>query len=202
KYPEITDTKERSVIFKVKVKETAKVGGEITNKAIIEVDDPKHPVIEPTAKIKPEYKDGKLTAAKTVSNKEPKLGEEVEYRISFKNTVENGKLDVVTIEDEIPAGLEYVQDSLRFEGAEPNPVELKMEFGKVIAKYLDIADMKERSIIFKAKVKEAPSKGITNRAVVDDGINPPLEPTVTILPKTKEDFKIPEEPEVKPEDPK
>ncbi|WP_242317288.1 cell surface protein, partial [Bacillus cereus group sp. BfR-BA-01489] len=36
----------------------------------------------------------------------------------------------------------------------------------------------------------------------DDGINPPLEPTVTILPKTKEDFKIPEEPEVKPEDPK
>ncbi|NUH99269.1 isopeptide-forming domain-containing fimbrial protein, partial [Bacillus thuringiensis] len=208
KYPEITDTKERSVIFKVKVKETAKVGGEITNKAIIEVDDPKHPVIEPTAKIKPEYKDGKLTAAKTVSNKEPKLGEEVEYRISFKNTVENGKLDVVTIEDEIPAGLEYVQGSIRFEGAEPNPIELKMEFGKVIAKYLEITDTKERNIIFKAKVKEAPSKGITNKAVVDDKINPPLEPTVTILPKTKEDFKIPEdpkepkEPEVKPEDPK
>ncbi|MFY0137883.1 isopeptide-forming domain-containing fimbrial protein [Bacillus cereus] len=208
KYPEITDTKERSVIFKVKVKETAKVGGEITNKAIIEVDDPKHPVIEPTAKIKPEYKDGKLTAAKTVSNKEPKLGEEVEYRISFKNTVENGKLDVVTIEDEIPAGLEYVQGSIRFEGAEPNPIELKMEFGKVIAKYLEITDTKERSIIFNAKVKEAPSKGITNKAVVDDKINPPLEPTVTILPKTKEDFKIPEdpkepkEPEVKPEDPK
>ncbi|MDZ4480922.1 isopeptide-forming domain-containing fimbrial protein, partial [Bacillus cereus] len=194
KYPEITDTKERSVIFKVKVKETAKVGGEITNKAIIEVDDPKHPVIEPTAKIKPEYKDGKLTAAKTVSNKEPKLGEEVEYRISFKNTVENGKLDVVTIEDEIPAGLEYVQGSIRFEGAEPNPIELKMEFGKVIAKYLEITDTKERNIIFKAKVKEAPSKGITNKAVVDDKINPPLEPTVTILPKTKEDFKIPEDP--------
>ncbi|HDX9499269.1 TPA: DUF11 domain-containing protein, partial [Bacillus thuringiensis] len=194
KYPEITDTKERSVIFKVKVKETAKVGGEITNKAIIEVDDPKHPVIEPTAKIKPEYKDGKLTAAKTVSNKEPKLGEEVEYRISFKNTVENGKLDVVTIEDEIPAGLEYVQGSIRFEGAEPNPIELKMEFGKVIAKYLEITDKKERSIIFNAKVKEAPSKGITNKAVVDDKINPPLEPTVTILPKTKEDFKIPEDP--------
>ncbi|MDZ4636549.1 isopeptide-forming domain-containing fimbrial protein, partial [Bacillus cereus] len=208
KYPEITDTKERSVIFKVKVKETAKVGGEITNKAIIEVDDPKHPVIEPTAKIKPEYKDGKLTAAKTVSNKEPKLGEEVEYRISFKNTVENGKLDVVTIEDEIPAGLEYVQGSIRFEGAEPNPIELKMEFGKVIAKYLEITDTKERSIIFKAKVKEAPSKGITNKAVVDDKINPPLEPTVTILPKTKGDFKRPEDPrepkqpEVKPEDPK
>ncbi|HFO0461105.1 TPA: isopeptide-forming domain-containing fimbrial protein [Bacillus paranthracis] len=202
KYPDIMDTKERSIIFKVKVKETVKVGGEITNKAIIHVDDPNHLVIEPTATIKPEYKDGQLKATKTVSNKEPKLGEEVEYRISFKNMVENGKVAEVKVEDEIPAGLEYVQDSLRFEGAEPNPVELKVEFGKVIVKYLDIVDMKERSIVFKAKVKEAPSKGITNRAVVDDGINPPLEPTITILPKTKEDFKIPEEPEVKPEDPK
>ncbi|MFI8679655.1 isopeptide-forming domain-containing fimbrial protein [Bacillus thuringiensis] len=205
KYPEITDTKERSIIFKVKVKESVKVGEEITNKAIIHVDDPNHPVMEPTATIKPEYKDGKVKATKTVSNKEPKLGEEIEYRISFENTVENGKIAEVKIEDEIPAGLEYVQDSIRFEGAEPNPVELKMEFGKVIAKYLEITDTKERSIIFKAKVKAAPSKGITNRAIVDDRINPPLEPTVTILPKTKEDFKIPEdpkEPEVKPEDPK
>ncbi|EMK2595754.1 DUF11 domain-containing protein, partial [Bacillus cereus] len=214
KYPEITDTKERSIIFKVKVKESVKVGEEITNKAIIHVDDPDHPVMEPTATIKPEYKDGKLKATKTVNNKEPKLGEEVEYRISFKNTVENGKLAEVKVEDEIPAGLEYVQDSIRFEGAEPNPIELKMEFGKVIAKYLEITDTKERSIIFKVKVKAAPSKGITNRAVVDDKINPPLEPTVTILPKTKEDLKIPEEPkepedpkepkepEVKPEDPK
>ena len=50
-----------------------------------------------------------------------------------------------------------------------------MEFGKVIAKYLEITDTKERSIIFNAKVKEAPSKGITNKAVVDDKINPPLE---------------------------
>ncbi|MDA1649684.1 isopeptide-forming domain-containing fimbrial protein [Bacillus cereus group sp. TH160LC] len=202
KYPDIMDTKERSIIFKVKVKETVKVGEEITNKAIIHVDDPDHPVIEPTATIKPEYKDGKLKATKTVSNKEPKLGEEIEYRISFKNTVENGKIAVVKVEDEIPAGLEYVQDSLRFEGAEPNPIELKMEFGKVIAKYLEITDTKERSIIFKAKVKEAPSKEITNIAVVGDGINPPLKPTVTILPKEKEDFKIPEEPEVKPEEPK
>ncbi|PGW51497.1 isopeptide-forming domain-containing fimbrial protein, partial [Bacillus thuringiensis] len=202
KYPEITDTKERSIIFKVKVKESVKAGEEITNKAIIHVDDPNHPVMEPTATIKPEYKDGKVKATKTVSNKEPKLGEEIEYRISFENTVENGKLAEVKIEDEIPAGLEYVQDSIRFEGAEPNPVELKMEFGKVIAKYLEITDTKERSIIFKVKVKAAPSKGITNRAIVDDRINTPLEPTVTILPKTKEDFKIPEdpkEPEVKPE---
>ncbi|WP_205417159.1 hypothetical protein, partial [Klebsiella pneumoniae] len=59
-YENITDTKERSIIFKVKVKETVKVGGEITNKAIIHVDDPNHPITEPTAKITPQYKDGKI----------------------------------------------------------------------------------------------------------------------------------------------
>ncbi|PHF61956.1 cell surface protein [Bacillus wiedmannii] len=205
KYPDIMDTKERSIIFKVKVKETVKVGGEITNKAIIHVDDPNHPVMEPTATIKPEYKDGKLKATKTVSNKEPNLGEEIEYRISFENTVENGKLAVVKVEDEIPAGLEYVQDSLRFEGTEPNPIELKMEFGKVTAVYLDIMDTKERSIIFKAKVKETVKIGeeIVNKAIVEDTTNKPLEPTVSIKPKEPEvkpeDSK---EPEVKPEDPK
>ncbi|OUB53846.1 isopeptide-forming domain-containing fimbrial protein [Bacillus thuringiensis] len=205
KYPDIMDTKERSIIFKVKVKETVKVGGEITNKAIIHVDDPNHPVMEPTATIKPEYKDGKLKATKTVSNKEPKLGEEIEYRISFENTVENGKLAVVKVEDEIPAGLEYVQDSLRFEGAEPHPIELKMEFGKVTAAYLDIMDTKERSIIFKAKVKETVKIGeeIVNKAIVEDTTNKPLEPTVSIKPKEPEvKPEDPKEPEVKPEDPK
>uniref|UniRef100_UPI001C30472D hypothetical protein n=1 Tax=Micrococcus sp. GbtcB5 TaxID=2824750 RepID=UPI001C30472D len=71
KYPEIMDTKERSIIFKVKVKETVKVGGEITNKAIIHVDDPNHPITEPTAKITPQYKDGKINAHKKVNNHKP-----------------------------------------------------------------------------------------------------------------------------------
>ncbi|QIW20492.1 isopeptide-forming domain-containing fimbrial protein [Bacillus thuringiensis] len=204
KYSEIMDTKERSIVFKVKVKDSVAIGKGITNKAIIHVDDPNHPVMEPTATIKPEYKDGKLKARKTVSNKEPKLGEEIEYRISFENTVENGKLAVVKVEDEIPAGLEYVQDSLRFEGAEPNPIELKMEFGKVTAAYLDIMDTKERSIIFKAKVKETVKSGeeIVNKAIVEDTTNKPLEPTVAIKPKEPEvKPEDPKEPEVKPEDP-
>ena len=40
-YENITDMKERSIVFKVKVKEEAEVGKEIINKAI--VDDIKHP---------------------------------------------------------------------------------------------------------------------------------------------------------------
>ncbi|AFV20751.1 hypothetical protein BTB_c50970 [Bacillus thuringiensis Bt407] len=36
KYPEITDTEERSITFKVKVKDEVKVGKKIVNKAIID----------------------------------------------------------------------------------------------------------------------------------------------------------------------
>ncbi|MGN4945586.1 isopeptide-forming domain-containing fimbrial protein [Bacillus cereus group sp. MYBK104-1] len=202
-YAEIMDTEERSIVFKVKVKESVTIGKAITNKAIIHVDDPNHPTIEPTAKITPQYKDGKIIAHKKVNNDKPKLGEEVEYRISFKNTVENGKVAEVKVEDEIPAGLEYVQDSLRFEGAEPNPVELKVEFGKVIAKYLDIADRKERSIIFKAKVKETVETGkkIVNKAIVGDTINQPEEPVVSITPQYK-DGMLKAEKEVSNKEPK
>ena len=56
-YENITDMKERSIVFKVKVKEEVEVGKEIINKAI--VDDMKHPK-EPEAKITPLHKDGKI----------------------------------------------------------------------------------------------------------------------------------------------
>ena len=74
------------------------------------------------------------------------------------------------IEDTLPNGLEYVKDSLQAEGSKPNPVELKVKDGKVIAKYPEITDKEERSIVFKAKVKEdfKVGEGIINKVVVDD----------------------------------
>ncbi|HHB3507099.1 TPA: isopeptide-forming domain-containing fimbrial protein, partial [Bacillus cereus] len=187
-YAKIMDTEERSIVFKVKVKESVTIGKAITNKAIIHVDDPNHPIIEPTAKITPQYKDGKIIAHKKVNNDKPKLGEEIEYRISFSNTVKDGKLAEVKIEDEIPSGLEYVKDSLKAEGDKPAPVELKEEAGKVTAKYENITDTKERSIIFKVKVKDTAEvdKAIVNRAIVDDTKNPPERPEVEITPQYKE----------------
>ena len=168
KYPAITDMEERSIVFKTKVKETAKIGEEIVNKAI--VSDKTNPPKNIEEKITPQHKAGKIDAKKKATNKHPKLGEEFEYQISFNNTVENGKLEAVTIEDEIPANLEFVQGSERAEGAGPSPVELKVENGKVIAKYQEITDTKERSIIFKVKVKEEAKAGetIVNKAVVSD----------------------------------
>ena len=87
------------------------------------------------------------------------------------------------VEDEIPAGLEYVQDSIKSDGPEPNPVELKVENGKVTAKYPEITDTK-RSIIFKVKVQETVQVGkeIINKAVVDDNnpTNPPVESLIPV----------------------
>ncbi|MCX9102036.1 isopeptide-forming domain-containing fimbrial protein, partial [Bacillus anthracis] len=185
KYPEITDTKERSITFKVKVKDEVKIGEKIVNKAII--DDTKKEPETPTAEITPQHKDGKVEAEKTVNNPSPKLGEEIEYRISFKNTVENGKLAEVKIEDTLPNGLEYVKDSLQAEGSKPNPVELKVKDGKVIAKYPEITDIEERSIVFKAKVKEdfKVGEGIVNKVVVDDTKDPKTR-EVTVTPEYKD----------------
>ena len=188
-YPSITDTKERSIRFKVIVNEKAKAGETILNKA--KVDDTVNPPEEPKVPITPEepitprIKEGKLTATKTVNNAKPKLGEEIEYTISFRNTIENGVLNKVVITDQLPKGLTYVKDSLTSVGDEPKPTSLKEANGTITAEYPSITDMKERSIRFKVIVNEEAKAGeiILNKAKVDDTVNPPEEPEVPITPE-------------------
>ena len=188
-YPSITDTKERSIRFKVIVNEEAKAGETILNKA--KVDDTVNPPEEPEVPITPEepitprIKEGKLTATKTVNNAKPKLGETIEYTISFRNTVENGVLNKVVITDQLPKGLTYVKDSLTSVGDEPKPTSLKEANGTITAEYPSITDMKERSIRFKVIVNEEAKAGeiILNKAKVDDTVNPPEEPEVPITPE-------------------
>ncbi|MCO5487201.1 isopeptide-forming domain-containing fimbrial protein [Enterococcus faecalis] len=188
-YPSITDTKERSIRFKVIVNEEAKAGETILNKA--KVDDTVNPPEEPEVPITPEepitpqVKEGKLTATKTVNNAKPKLGEAIEYTISFRNTIENGVLNKVVITDQLPKGLTYVKDSLTSVGDEPKPTSLKEANGTITAEYPSITDTKERSIRFKVIVNEEAKAGetILNKAKVDDTVNPPEEPEVPITPK-------------------
>ncbi|NST16074.1 DUF11 domain-containing protein [Enterococcus faecalis] len=188
-YPSITDTKERIIRFKVIVNEEAKAGETILNKA--KVDDTVNPPEEPEVPITPEepitpqVKEGKLTATKTVNNAKPKLGEEIEYTISFRNTIENGVLNKVVITDQLPKGLTYVKDSLTSVGDEPKPTSLKEANGTITVEYPSITDTKERSIRFKVIVNEEAKAGetILNKAKVDDGINPPEEPEVPITPE-------------------
>ena len=52
-------------------------------------------------------------------------------------------------------------------------MELKFENGKVMAKYPEITDTKERSITFKVKVKGKVSDSIVNEAIVSDTKHPP-----------------------------
>ncbi|TKR14594.1 isopeptide-forming domain-containing fimbrial protein [Enterococcus faecalis] len=189
-YPSITDTKERSIRFKVIVNEEAKAGETILNKA--KVDDTVNPPEEPEVPITPEepitprVKEGKLAATKTVNNAKPKLGEAIEYTIRFRNTVENGVLNKVVITDQLPKGLTYVKDSLTSVGDEPKPTSLKEANGTITAEYPSITDMKERSIRFKVIVNEKAKAGetILNRAKVDDTVNPPEEPEVPVVPET------------------
>ncbi|EIZ1496526.1 DUF11 domain-containing protein, partial [Enterococcus faecalis] len=191
-YPSITDTKERSIRFKVIVNEEAKAGETILNKA--KVDDTVNPPEEPEVPITPEepitprVKEGKLAATKTVNNAKPKLGEAIEYTISFRNTIENGVLNKVVITDQLPKGLTYVKDSLTSVGDEPKPTSLKEINGTITAEYPSITDTKERSIRFKVIVNEEAKAGetILNKAKVDDGINPPEEPEVPVVPEAKE----------------
>ena len=185
-YPSITDTKERSIRFKVIVNEEAKAGETILNKA--KVDDTVNPPEEPEVPVVPETNAGKLAATKTVNNAKPKLGETIEYTISFRNTIENGVLNKVVITDQLPKGLTYVKDSLTSVGDEPQPTSLKETNGTITAEYPSITDMKERSIRFKVIVNEEAKAGetILNKAKVDDGINPPEEPEVPVVPEAKE----------------
>ncbi|EGO9217654.1 DUF11 domain-containing protein, partial [Enterococcus faecalis] len=183
-YPSITDTKERSIRFKVIVNEEAKAGETILNKA--KVDDTVNPPEEPEVPVVPETNAGKLTATKTVNNAKPKLGEAIEYTISFRNTVENGVLNKVVITDQLPKGLTYVKDSLTSVGDEPKPTSLKEANGTITAEYPSITDTKERSIRFKVIVNEEAKAGetILNKAKVDDTVNPPEEPEVPVVPET------------------
>ncbi|EHS1912194.1 DUF11 domain-containing protein [Enterococcus faecalis] len=183
-YPSLTDTKERSIRFKVIVNEEAKAGETILNKA--KVDDTVNPPEEPEVPVVPETNAGKLAATKTVNNAKPKLGEEIEYTISFRNTIENGVLNKVVITDQLPKGLTYVKDSLTSVGDEPKPTSLKEANGTITAEYPSITDTKERSIRFKVIVNEEAKAGetILNKAKVDDTVNPPEEPEVPVVPET------------------
>ena len=185
-YPSLTDTKERSIRFKVIVNEEAKAGETILNKA--KVDDTVNPPEEPEVPVVPEAKEGKLTATKTVNNAKPKLGETIEYTISFRNTIENGVLNKVVITDQLPKGLTYVKDSLTSVGDEPKPTNLKEANGTITAEYPSLTDTKERSIRFKVIVNEEAKAGetILNKAKVDDTVNPPEEPEVPVVPEAKE----------------
>ncbi|WP_270281101.1 isopeptide-forming domain-containing fimbrial protein, partial [Enterococcus faecalis] len=138
------DTAETIYEFKARINERAKANELVPNSATVEAVDiltsakvnETSNIVE--AKIADEQVTGKLTATKTVNNAKPKLGETIEYTISFRNTVENGVLNKVVITDQLPKGLTYVKDSLTSVGDETKPISLKEINGTITAEYPSI----------------------------------------------------------------
>ncbi|WP_206855925.1 isopeptide-forming domain-containing fimbrial protein [Candidatus Enterococcus mangumiae] len=182
-YGKISDTKTRTIVFRVKVNEQAKVGETIVNKATI--DDGTNPPDEPETPVTPEETPGVLESTKIVNHQSPRIGEEIEYRITFRNKIQNGVLKQVTVTDNLPKGLTYVEGSLTSEGDDPQPTKLVIENGKLTAEYGKISDTKSRTIMFRVKVNEEAKVGetIVNKATIDDGTNPPDEPEIPVTPE-------------------
>ncbi|WP_029594295.1 isopeptide-forming domain-containing fimbrial protein, partial [Enterococcus mundtii] len=140
----------------------------IVNKATI--DDHINPPDEPETPVTPVETPGELESTKSVNHQSPKIGEEIEYRINFRNKVTNGVLNQVTVTDKLPKGLTYVEGSLTSEGDDPQPINLTAKDG---------------TIMFKVKVNEEAKVGeqIINKATIDDGTNPPDEPEIPVTPE-------------------
>ncbi len=107
----------------------------------------------------------------------------------------NGVLNQVTVTDNLPKGLTYVEGSLTSEGDQPEPTSLTYKDGTITAEYGKISDTKARSIIFKVKVNKGAVSGkeILNIATVDDHVTPPDKPEVPVVP---EDPDQPNKPDV------
>ncbi|WP_307893403.1 isopeptide-forming domain-containing fimbrial protein [Bacillus swezeyi] len=202
-FGDVTDTEWRTVTFQAKV-ESGYAGKTIKNVAAVDggnVDDPDKPGTD----IKVDPKDPKLESKKIAKNLDAEkdkyeAGDTVVYTIKTRNTVTDSRVENLTISDELPSGLTYVEGSLKVShGGEGT-----FEDGKVTANFSDVSDTEWRTVTFQAKVESGyAGKTIKNVAVVDGGnVDDPDKPgtDITVESKKPEKPNEPNEP-AKPEKP-
>ncbi|GIN94131.1 cell surface protein [Siminovitchia terrae] len=182
----IKDTNWHTVEFLVKVK-TGQSGKDIKNIATVDgdnIDKPDKP--EEEVQIYPRH--SVLESEKSASNLEKgketfEVGDTIVYTIKTRNKVSDSLVQNLTITDKLPAGLEYVADSLKVshEGVG------EFKDGTITANFGDVKDTEWRTVTFQAKIKSGQSgHTIENIAIVDgDNIDEPDEPSekVTVDPK-------------------
>ncbi|MFY4674980.1 isopeptide-forming domain-containing fimbrial protein [Bacillus anthracis] len=121
----------------------------------------------------------------------PEVGDTLLYTIQTRNTISDSPIKNAVIEDQLPAGLEYVLGTLQVDGKAVTDTEGDDNGhyiqGKVTGKLGDITDAEWHSVTFHAKVKaDQAGKSIQNKATVTgDGV-PPQEPTTTVEVSTPE----------------
>ncbi|KJJ41086.1 hypothetical protein UM89_15860 [Bacillus subtilis] len=173
----VTDTKWHSVTFEAKVK-SGQAGKDIVNTANISSDNIKTPD-KPSHEVKVYPRNPVLESEKTVKNldtdkKKYEVGDTVVYTIKTRNTVSDGKVENLVISDELPAGLKYIEGSLKAS----NDEKATIKDGKITANFGDVTDTEWHTVTFQAKIESGyEGKTITNVATVEgSGIDKPDKP--------------------------
>ncbi|MCY8087765.1 isopeptide-forming domain-containing fimbrial protein [Bacillus sonorensis] len=204
-FGDVTDTEWRTVTFEAKI-ESGYAGKTIKNVAVAGGDNVETPG-KPGTDIKVDPKEPKLESEKTAKNLDSdkdkyEAGDTVVYTIKTRNTVTDSLVENLTISDKLPAGLTYVEGSLKAS----NGGEAKIEDGKITANFGDVTDTEWRTVTFEAKIESGyAGKTIKNVAVAGgDNVKTPDKPgtSITVEPKDPDPEK-PSEPNKpnKPEKP-
>ncbi|CAM3661953.1 isopeptide-forming domain-containing fimbrial protein [Marinicrinis lubricantis] len=128
-----------------------------------------------------------------------RVGDTIEYTIRVRNTVENSRVTNLEIADVLPAGLEYVANSLKMDGQPVTDAEDgdngQYTNGIVTGKFGTVTDADWHTVVFQAKVK-AGQEGRTIEnigQVTADNIGEPSTPSVTIIIENEPDAEPPTE---------
>ncbi|MBD8005341.1 isopeptide-forming domain-containing fimbrial protein [Bacillus norwichensis] len=181
-FGDIKDTEWHTLEFLVKVKE-GQAGKDIKNIATVDgdnIDEPDKP--EEEVKVYPRVP--KLESEKSAENAEKgkekyEVGDTIVYTIKTRNKVSDSLIENLSITDTLPAGLEYVEDSLKVshEGSG------EFKAGAITANFGDVKGTEWRTVTFEAKIKSGQSgKELKNIATVDgDNVDKPDEPEEKVI---------------------
>ncbi|WP_263707715.1 isopeptide-forming domain-containing fimbrial protein [Shouchella tritolerans] len=207
----VPDTEWRTVTFEATI-EPGFANKTVKNVATVDggnIDDPDKPEQE----VDVDPKQPKLESKKSAKNADEskdgyEVGDTVVYTIEARNTVEDSAVEDLTIIDQLPEGLAFVEGSLKVsEGGEGS-----FEDGTVTATFGNVTDTEWRTVTFEATIESGTS--IKNVATVNGGnIDDPDKPEAEIeineppTPPTPDDGDDKEDPVDptpgdKPEEPK
>lgn len=152
------------VLLKVKVKESAK-GNILTNYALLNIADVNLMSNKVDNPVQEDPKKSILDSkGKEINNTIIKKGQEITYKITFKNVSSTEK--TVTIKDKIPEGMDYISAD---NGGELKDGEILWE--------IKLASKEEKQVSFKAKPATDDRTFINQATVSMDGLNYPTNKT-------------------------
>ncbi|TES56788.1 DUF11 domain-containing protein [Halalkalibacterium halodurans] len=185
-FGDVTDTEWRTLEFEVTVLQ-GQAGQDINNIAVVNgdnVDEPSRP--EEEVKIYP--RSPVLESEKTATNVDAsktqyEAGDTVVYTIRARNTIEDSHIEDMSITDELPDGLTYVEGSLDVSHGGTG----SYEAGTITVNFGDVTDTEWRTVTFHATIDSGyVGETIENVATVDgENVDEPSTPQeeITVSPK-------------------